>query len=49
MSNATRGFTATEILVASAIMFIVVMGVAGIDAARTRIGEDIRRRSWTEL
>ena len=42
---ASHGMTLTEVLVASALALVVVVGIGRLDVARFQIGEDIRRVS----
>ena len=45
MSRTRRGVTLTEVLIASAITVVVILGLSLLDAARLRMGEELKARS----
>jgi len=45
MSASRRGVTLVEVLLASAITFVIVMGIGSLDIMRFRIEQDLRQRS----
>lgn len=45
MSGGERGVTLTEVLIASALTVIVVMGINSLDITRFRIEQDLRQRT----
>ena len=45
MSNTKRGFTLMEIIIASMLAGVVILGIGSIDVTRVRMEEEIRRRS----
>ena len=48
VSRSARGVTLMEILVASVLATVVVLGIGSFEGTRVRIGEDLRQRSAVE-
>ena len=45
MMRAQRGMTLSEVMIASVVAFVVVIGIGAVDVTRFRIEEDIRQRA----